>query len=94
MNVKTIQEIFDSKLEATVDGDRYELGADPKVTLLAEMSDELMPMTRVRVVEFDDAYVTVVTEESTYYIEPGNLFGVKLEGHGHQPEEHRAGFRR
>jgi len=94
VDVETIQEIFESELDATVDGARYELGADPKVTLLAETSDELMPMTRVRVVEFDDAYVTVVTEESTYYIEPDNLFAVKLEGHGHQPEEHRAGFRR
>lgn len=94
MNVKTIKEIFESELEATVDGDRYELGADPKVTVLAETSDEMMPMTRVRVVDFDDAYVAVVTEESTYYLEPGDLLGVKLEGHGHEPEEHRAGFRR
>jgi hypothetical protein len=94
VDIETIQNIFEERLDASVDGSSYQLAGDPKVTLLAETTDELMPMTRVREVDFDGACVTVVTEESTYFLPPETLFAVKLEDKGHQPEEHRAGFRR
>ena len=94
MKESTIRNIFKQRLDAEVDGDVFKLPGDPKVTLLAQTSEELMPMTRVRRVEFADDSVEVITEESTYFLAPEALFAVKLEDQGHQPEEHRAGFRR
>lgn len=93
MDVDALQTILTDRLDAEVDGTEYELPEDREVTALLKTGSELVHVTDVQLIEFDDETTTLVTRQAEYFVEPTDVFGIKLEDSRIRTQG-RPGFRR
>lgn len=94
MTKDSLEKILVERLEAEKDGGLYELPEEQTVTAMLRTGDELLPVQKIRMVEFGDEATTLVTRRSEYFVETADVFALKLEGSRIQPGEARTGFRR
>lgn len=90
MNTDVLMAVLTDELEAKKDGDSYSIPSRFKVTVLVQSDGDVVPVARVTSVRISDNYLTFVTEDGHFFIEPSRVFAVKSEGES--SSEKRPGF--
>jgi len=94
MNAEALKTILTEQLGAEQDGSEFRLSGDRDVAALLKSGAEIVHVTDLELVEFDSNVATLVTRRAEYFVEPTDVFAVKLDGSRVQPGEARPGFRR
>lgn len=93
MEFDALETILTDRLDADGDDGVYRLADDQEVTALLKTGGDLLHVNRLKQVEVADGTATLVTRDSEYFIEPGDLFALKLED-SRLTGDARPGFRR
>ena len=94
MNEQAVESVLTERLEAEQKGDEFHVPKSKDVTALLKTGAELLHVPSVRIVEFVDDGLTLVTKQSEYFVDASDIFALKLEGSRIQPHDARPGFRR
>ena len=94
MNEEAVETVLVERLEAERTGDEFRIPDETDVTALLKTGADLLHVKNVRIVEFGDNGLTLVTKHAEYFIDADELFALKLEGSRIQPYDARPGFRR
>ena len=90
MNIDVLKAVLSDELEASEDSGTYTIPGQYKVTVLVQADGDVVPVTRVTGLKVSDHYLTFVTEDGHFFIEPSRVFAVKSEGDS--AGEKRPGF--
>lgn len=94
MNTDHLVSVLTERFDVDVEDDEHILPKDCAVTALLKTGADLLHINRVKVFEIRDESITIVTKESEYFVDPKDLFAVKLEGSRLGQGDSRPGFRR
>ena len=90
MNIDVLKAVLTDELEAAEDAGTYKIPGQYKVTVLVQADGDVVPVARVTALTITDQYLTFVTEDGHFFIEPSRVFAVKSEGDS--AKEKRPGF--
>lgn len=91
MNAHTLKEILVGELGGVEDGDTVNVPNDSRVTLLVRYGDDLLPVTKLRHVQFGEDYLKLVGENEQFFVDRDCDFLVKAED-VRKREDGRPGF--
>ncbi len=92
MSPEVLEEILVDQFDAEKEGGDILIPSGKRVTLLLQAGDSLMPVNRVRRINFTTDYVAVTTEEERYFIDVERVFGVRQDDYEARPADARPGF--
>ncbi len=90
MNIDVLKAVLTDELEATLEDDTYQIPGRYKVTVMVKSEGDVVPVSRVTGLRVAEQYLTFVTENGHFFIEPSRVFAVKSEGES--ASDKRPGF--
>ena len=92
MRRAVVEEILANLEQVTRDGTRVIVPEGLRVELLCALKDDVLVLGPVKDARFGEAYLTVVTENETYFVDYDHVFAVRTKGKAQGRPVGRTGF--